>query len=67
VVISARLGAYQITPRTRKGERWIHDNVFTESWQWQRGALCLDDQHYVHPILDGMRRDGLRVRTGARA
>ena len=42
-----------IVPLTTAAVKWLDDNVVSEPWQWQGGALCLD-RRYARDLTDAI-------------
>jgi hypothetical protein len=55
-----------IRPLSLRANRWITKHVYSESWQWLSGTLCIDSR-MAADIVTGMKRSRLRldVRSGA--
>jgi hypothetical protein len=32
----------QVTAKTKKAEKWLKDNLYTESWQWNGNTVFID-------------------------
>jgi hypothetical protein len=42
-----------ITPLTKKAQRWMRENVESESWQWLGGGLGVDSR-YADQLISAM-------------
>jgi hypothetical protein len=60
VEVSGGGTVYLFTPRSKKGRKWVEDNVHLEDWQWLGKGFAVDHR-FVADLTSGMKADGLKV------
>jgi hypothetical protein len=48
------------TPHTEAGRTFLHEMLYSETWQWLGEALCLD-HHMARSVIDGAENERLRI------
>ncbi len=61
VTIENQRGLFLLRPQTDAGRAWLEANVRAEKWQWIDGALAIDGQEYMQPIVVAMIDAGLQL------
>lgn len=54
---------FLFTPHTKRGRRWIEQNVEYEPWQWMGPRLAIDHR-MAYALVCVMIKDGLIVKWG---
>lgn len=47
------------TPSSRRAQKWVKENVQTESWQWMGRSSFAVDHRFAQDLISGMEADGL--------
>jgi hypothetical protein len=48
------------TPHTETGRTFLHEMLYSETWQWLGEALCVDHR-MARSVIDGAENEGLRI------